>query len=311
MVFYNENDPQAAQWLRELIRAKQIPEGDVDERSIIDLRPHELVKYTHQHFFAGIGGWALALQFAGWPHDKPVRTGSCPCQPFSQCGRMLGTKDERHLWPMFRDLITFGDFTITFGEQVASPLGREWLAGVRLDLEGLGYEVGASDLCAASVGAPHSRQRLYWVAHPNQWRRRKRDCGNGARQAKIQSCLPGEEINGVGVSNGAGWKSREQAITSVGYRDTIESTGGIIGLGNPNVPGSEGWDERGDGANQRTPWAASVALHCTDGKSRRIEPGSFPLAHGVSGRVGLLRGYGNAIVPQLAAEFIKAACEAF
>ena len=53
---------------------------------------------------------------------------------------------------------------IVFGEQVASKLGLEWLAGVRLDLEACGYAVGAADLPAACVAAPHKRQRLFWVA---------------------------------------------------------------------------------------------------------------------------------------------------
>jgi hypothetical protein len=47
-------------------------------------------------------------------------------------------------------------------------------------------------------------------------------------------------------------------------------------------------------------------LPCTDGKARPVEPGSFPLAHGVQRRASKLRAYGNAIVPQVAAEFIKA-----
>jgi DNA (cytosine-5)-methyltransferase 1 len=54
----------------------------------------------------------------------------------------------------------------------------------------------------------------------------------------------------------------------------------------------------------------SALQRCRDGKARRVESGTFPLADGISGRVGLLRGYGNAIVPQLAAEFINAAEEA-
>jgi DNA (cytosine-5)-methyltransferase 1 len=54
-------------------------------------------------------------------------------------------------------------------------------------------------------------------------------------------------------------------------------------------------------------WAAFDTVVTLDRKTRRIEPGSFPLAHGVPGRVGRLRGYGNAIVPQVAAQFIKAA----
>jgi len=58
-------------------------------------------------------------------------------------------------------------------------------------------------------------------------------------------------------------------------------------------------------------WAAFDLVSCTDGKARRVEPGSFPLAHGIPARVGRLRGYGNAIVPQVAAEFIRATEEAF
>jgi DNA (cytosine-5)-methyltransferase 1 len=63
--------------------------------------------------------------------------------------------------------------------------------------------------------------------------------------------------------------------------------------------------EHSDGA-----WSDSVWLPCADGKARRAQSGIHPLAHGVPGRVGLLRGYGNAIVPQVAAEFIKAFLEA-
>lgn len=53
-------------------------------------------------------------------------------------------------------------------------------------------------------------------------------------------------------------------------------------------------------------WADADWLFCRDGKWRPVEPGLKPLAHGVSGRVGLLRGYGNAINPHAAAEFIRA-----
>ena len=53
-------------------------------------------------------------------------------------------------------------------------------------------------------------------------------------------------------------------------------------------------------------WDESKWLECADGKARRIKPGITPLAHGVSGRVVKLRAIGNAIVPQVAAEFIKA-----
>jgi DNA (cytosine-5)-methyltransferase 1 len=56
-------------------------------------------------------------------------------------------------------------------------------------------------------------------------------------------------------------------------------------------------------------WGAADWLFCRDGRWRPVESGTFPLADGIPGRVGLLRGYGNAIVPQVAAEFIRAFME--
>ena len=156
--YYNEFDPKAAAWLRELMRAGLIPAGHVDTRSIADVQPADLAGFVQCHFFAGIGGWPLALRLAGWPEDVPVWTGSCPCQPFSCAGKGLGTKDPRHLWPEFRRLITECHPATVFGEQVASRAGREWLAGVFADLEGMAYAVAGADLCAAGVAAPHIRQ---------------------------------------------------------------------------------------------------------------------------------------------------------
>jgi DNA (cytosine-5)-methyltransferase 1 len=163
--YYNENDPYAAQWLRNLIAAGHIAPGDVDERSIVDVRSSDLDGYAQCHFFAGIGGWSLALRMSDWPDDRRVWTGSCPCQPLSSAGKRQGHADERHLWPDFCRLIAEQRPPVVFGEQVASKDGGEWLAGVHADLEGLGYAFGAADLPAACVGAPHKRQRLYWVAN--------------------------------------------------------------------------------------------------------------------------------------------------
>ena len=166
--YYNEIDPFAAAWLRELIAAGHIAPGDVDERSVVDVKPDDVAGYTQCHFFAGIGGWSYALRLAGVPDGSRIWTGSCPCQPLSSAGQRKGHLDERHLWPAFHDLIAERRPSIVFGEQVASKDGREWLAAVRVDLETLGYRIGAADLCAAGVGAPHIRQRLYWVADTNR-----------------------------------------------------------------------------------------------------------------------------------------------
>lgn len=164
MNYYNEFDPGAAAWLRALIDAGQIPYGLVDERSIQDVRPSELMHFDQCHFFAGIGGWSHALKLASWPADRRVWTGSCPCQPFSTAGKGAGFDDERHLWPDFHFLIEQCKPPIVFGEQVASQDGLGWLDLVQADMEGAGYAVGAADLCAAGVGAFHIRQRLFWVA---------------------------------------------------------------------------------------------------------------------------------------------------
>ena len=300
MNYYNENDPYAAQWLRNLVEAGRIPFGYVDQRSILEVAPSDLRSFVQCHFFAGIGGWPLTLALAGWPEDKPVWTGSCPCQPFSIAGKNKGTEDERHLWPILQNLITECQPATVFGEQVASPAGRGWLAGVRADLEALGYAVGAADLCAASVGAPHIRQRLFWVA----------DAGCGVRR-------PGDSPRGSEGRDVLQPEIREESPVEFGERG---EDGGMV---NPFQLGLEGL--AGDGDNRHQPgrdnaqqdrpvaetggvnfWSGAELIPCADGKVRRVEPGVSPLAHGVPGRVGKLRAYGNAIVPQVAATFIRA-----
>ncbi|EPY6937175.1 DNA cytosine methyltransferase [Klebsiella pneumoniae] len=163
--YYNEIDPFAAQWLRNLIAAGHIAPGEVDERSIEDVTPDDLRGFTQCHFFAGIGVWSHSLRLAGWPDNKPVWTGSCPCQPFSAAGKGDGFADERHLWPAFNHLISERRPQHVFGEQVAAGNANVWFDLVQADLEGLGYAFGIVPFTSAGVGAPHIRERAYWVAH--------------------------------------------------------------------------------------------------------------------------------------------------
>ena len=260
--YYNEHDPKAAAWLRGLIEAGEIPQGIVDERSIEDIAPSDLDGFTQCHFFAGIGGWPLAFRLAGWPDDRPAWTGSCPCQPFSQAGEGKGTADERHLWPAFFWLIRQRNPSIVFGEQVASKDGREWLAGVRVDLEDVGYAVGAADLCAAGVGAPHIRQRLYWMAyarHGQRGRESKQQSGaenapewhkgavdaercseasrmahNGSGTRKMESVndCRGPETHGVGKTGEFGSCSAHGRLGDT-EREQHERRGGIADMGCP------------------------------------------------------------------------------
>jgi DNA (cytosine-5)-methyltransferase 1 len=315
--YYNEVDKHAAAWLRELIKAGLIAQGDVDERSIVDVEATDLAGYEQCHFFAGIGGWSYALRLAGVPDDAPIWTGSCPCQPFSVAGKGLGTADERHLWPEFYRLISERRPSVCFGEQVAAKAGREWLAGVRVDLEAVGYAVGAADLCAAGVGAPHIRQRLYWVADAAGSRHA------GARQGASAhgdgaSALP-QRGNALAQSSGRSSTDgladlhsnrRNQGRGSVAATgsDGAVGDGSAVRLGDTNNTRPQGRDGVRERAGERSPWSSSVVINCRDGKARRIptEPAFFPLAYGLPGRVVQLHGLGNAIVPEQAATFIEA-----
>lgn len=164
MNYYNEWDKYAAQWLRNLIHERLIPDGHVDDRSITDVEPSDLDGYTQCHFFAGIAGWSYALQLAGWPEDREIWTGSCPCQPFSVAGQGAGQDDPRHLWPHMFRLIRAKRPAVFMGEQVYAAVGKGWLDGVFADLEGEGYACGAIGVPACAVNAPHRRDRLWFVA---------------------------------------------------------------------------------------------------------------------------------------------------
>lgn len=285
--WYNEIDPYCAEWLRKLMKLGLIAEGEVDERSITDVQPNDLQGFAQCHFFAGIGGWSYALRLAGWPDDRAVWTGSCPCQPLSCAGQRKGHADQRHLWPAFCRLIAECRPTACFGEQVASPDGREWLAGVRADLEALGYACGAADLCAAGVEAPHARQRIYWGANSMRTER--------GPQAKGRVDVPvGSDARWQETAGGPGLLRETRGSTS-------HATNGI-----GSASGSQ-CDERD---LEDSPWKVFEWVETLDGRKFRSKPGLSLLAHGIPGRVGRLRGYGNAIVPQVAKTFIEAYVEA-
>ena len=288
--YYNEIEPYAAEWLRNLIKAGHIPHGEVDTRSIVDVQPLDLRGFTQCHFFAGIGGWGLALRLAGWPDDRPIWTGSCPCQPFSVAGKGAGTDDPRHLWPHFHRLITAVRPPVVMGEQVAAAVGKSWLDGVCADLERINYATGAAVIPACAVDAPHRRDRLWFVADANH----------------------------------DGWQSRNWDDQTAGYGDTVAAKGGSDGgdVGDTNGSRGEAWLSASGGGHERIAeitddrsdrcsgaWGKRNWLTGADGKARRVEPSIRLLAHGVPGRVGRLRAYGNAIVPPLAAEVIKAFME--
>ena len=244
--YYNEFDPGPAKWIRALQIAGEISQGVIDERSIKAVVGADLTGVRRAHFFAGIGGWELALKIAGWG-DEEVWTGSCPCQPFSCSGKRKAESDERHLWPDFLRLIAERRPATIFGEQTASSTGRIWLAGVQADLEALGYAVGRSDVCSASVGSIDIRQRLFWVAHATH--------------------KPSPKTRPAALSGGENWGAWTRASV-LRWRE--------MAAPDWEIPSS---------------WIV-----------RSID--------GVPGRVVGGRGFGNAINPILAAEFVMASMEA-
>jgi DNA (cytosine-5)-methyltransferase 1 len=195
--WYNEIDPYAAQWLRNLIAAGHIAPGIVDERSIEDVKPEEIRNFTQCHFFAGIGVWSHALRNAGWEDSRPVWTGSCPCQPFSSAGKGAGFDDERHLWPAFHHLIKKCRPAIIVGEQVASHDANFWIDLVQDDMEVLGYAFGAVPFPAAGIGAPHIRERIYWVADPDITRLEGRRKRSVRRSVEISPWARGVAVRGL------------------------------------------------------------------------------------------------------------------
>jgi DNA (cytosine-5)-methyltransferase 1 len=256
--YYNEWEPFAGEWLKELIKDGLIPDGTVDNRSIADVEPSDLKGFTQCHFFAGIGGWSRALELAGWEPGRAVWTGSPPCQPFSAAGNHSGKDDDRHLWPVFFNLISKCHPPTIFGEQVASAIRFGWLDDVQRDLEAENYAAAAVVLPSGAVHAPHKRERLFFVADSL-----------------------GQGLQGHGQS------------------------------GQEPVP--QEWQREARHRTQSSFWDSSTTIHCRDGKHRPVptEPSLFPLVNGLSNRVGILRGTGNAIVPQAAAEIIKAYMETY
>lgn len=301
--YYNEIDPFAAQWIRNLVAAGHVMAGDVDERSIVDVRPDDLVGFDRCHFFAGIAVWDYALGLAGWPPGRQVWTGSCPCQPFSAAGKGGGISDERHLWPAFFHLIEQCRPATVLGEQVASKDGLDWLDLVHSDLEGAHYDVGAVDLCAAGVGAPHIRQRLWFVAHAERSGLRgggyREDCSapSGLRRAPRQQRVRAD----------AGPSSDDLAGALADAERRERGSGRLQRL---RCSGSQAGEhpEAEEPSGDRLPgfWSDADWIPCRDGKARPVEPGTFPLAHGVAGRVGRLRAYGNAINAEAATAFLSA-----
>lgn len=342
MNYYNEWDLETAAQLQGVIDERLIPYGHIDTRSITEVRASDLAGYTQCHLFAGVGGWSEALTLAGWPANRRAWTGSCPCQPYSVAGEQAGDEDERDLWEEFFRLIRECRPDVVFGEQVENAIRFGWLDRIRTDLEGEGYACGDTVLGAHSIGAPHIRQRLYWMAHPVRdrlcaWRRNERSpFGQGSAHGNDAERCGGN--GGMADTSSSSGPQHEREPwnglrRTTGPDDTAECGRDNGRLVLPVGPGLEGHTRNGHGGGESgrldtgapgpvaasDRWTESRWIECRDAKHRRIptEPALFPLADGLpyrlarrrSARPALLAGAGNAIVPPLAAAFIKAGAE--
>ena len=336
-VYYNEFDKFAAQTLRNLIAAGHIAPGYVDERSIEDVRPQDLAGFTQCHFFAGVGVWSYALRKANWPDDRPVWTGSCPCQPFSAAGQGAGFTDERHLWPAFHHLIAQCRPATVFGEQVASKDAGAWIDLVHTDMETLDYAFGSIPFSSAGVGAPHIRDRLYWVAHTDDKELERRfilpECTD--QRAVGSNCLacgvehPGQHHDTGEIQTTCTREQEAQRPSNITGRSSVPPSG----VGDTHsertrwISGSvrETFDRKDrqhctdnvgtSGATVEEPcatnglWRNADWLLCRDGKWRPVEPCTFPLVDGAPARVGRLRAYGNANNAEAAEAVIRSYME--
>lgn len=347
VAYYNENDPVAAQHLINLIAAGVIAPGHVDHRDIRDVCPADLDGYSQCHFFAGVGVWSAALRACGWDDEKPVWTGSCPCQPFSPAGAQAGFDDERHLWPDWHWLIQQCRPQIVFGEQVASADGLDWIDLVSSDMEASDYSIGALDTCAAGYRSFHIRQRLYFVAENlrlatdgmvDAGRSRSHRGRSGKEVPKPEKAirvagrshvdgLVNDQREGLEGQRGHGVERGEsRRIDSATHRPATASdaTRGLA-----HAHGADGGAERQQpGGKQRLKsqdgrydfgdvwadasheyWRDADWLFCRDERWRPVGPGTFPLAYEIAARMGRLRAYGNGLDLAQAVGFVRAYME--
>ena len=316
---YNEIDAHAAAWLRNLIGLGELPHGEVDERSIVDVRGDDLAGCDEVHLFAGIGVWARAVAEAerasNYRLARPLFTGSCPCQPLSAAGQRKGHVDERHLWPAFHRLIAERRPATILGEQVASKDGREWMAAVRHDLKASGYAVGTAILPAGGFGAPHIRYRLFFVADAQRagLAQRQRNGGVPRRTQGAdawQAFERGGPTGALGHADFAGRQALDLQPKRAGERsgqfEEPSLSGGVADAARERQQygdirgGDKGMVQRASGGNQQVGIERAIMrprhpdsfcghadwIFCRDNKWRPIEPGSFPLVDGSAFRLG-------------------------
>lgn len=197
--------------------------------------------------------------------------GGFPCQPVSQAGRRLAQDDERWLWPAMADVIRELRPRYALMENVPGLLIRG-MGDVLSELAEIGYDTEWRCVSAASVGAPHLRERVFIIAVADP-------CGDGWEPRR-----PGDTKEGP--------RGREPRRGRVGSHDVANAAGAerrepqLQGMATPGRRTAEP-RERDSGEGTLSNWWAT-------------EPDVGRVANGIPGRVDRLRAIGNAVVPQVA-----------
>lgn len=236
-------------------------------------------------------------KFASWYKGDGNRvcdilTGGFPCQPFSQAGRRKGTADDRYLWPAMYEAIQLFRPEWVIAENVAGLV--TWNNGMVLetvcsDLEKEGYEVQPFIIPACAVGAPHRRDRVWIVGHA------KHNGQHGTKNGEGGT----EGINGYATRKNKDGEFARPALARSNASDTkYESEGNEVAKGVREetltrfTGHSEQWNEN---------WTEVAARLCTldDGlPDGLVRPRGW--------RNAALKAAGNAIVPQVAEQIMRA-----
>ena len=224
------------------------------------------------------------------PQDRPfILTGGFPCQPFSQAGRRRGEEDDRFLWPeMLRVIREFSPLWV-IAENVRGLLtqgGGVVFERVCTDLEAAGYEVQPLIIPAVAVGAPHRRDRVWFVAHRN-------DTGSGTSTSETDTNRSEKDKGWLELSLVRASGQNSDA-TDTRRRNGNERSEGIRPEGIQRKPKNS--KRSGHRDEWRKNWLEVATRLCRvdDGIPRRMD------------RNPRLKALGNAIVPQVAEEIMRA-----
>jgi len=292
----------------------------------------------HGSLFSGIGGFDLAAEWMGWENvfhcewnefgqrvlkyywpkaesftditktdftkyanRIDILTGGFPCQPYSSAGKRLGKEDERHLWPEMLRAIREISPSFVVGENVRGL--TNWNGGLVFDevcteLENLGYQVAPVIIPACGVGAPHRRERVWFVAYAygsNQAYNRRANDRETEKVWRQNPC----DVSGEFLSNGNATNTSKSA-------NELQGKGGLD-LDGVILEKRKGQKKtnRFNSNNSKNAWhdfpTQSPICGGDDGIPTKLDGITFPKWRSES-----IKGYGNAIVPQVAFEIFKA-----